>query len=117
MESNPSTATAGLRRKSKVKEAVEVFSNMRSIRALEQCDVAVFMVDAAHFIGLVAGAHIGRAIGLRARAFGMHVMAITRSGERPSKSTSRVVRIPVTRQAVPLSSSSKQPAPTPCIGV
>jgi len=39
--------TAGLRRKSKVKEAVEVFSNMRSIRALEQCDIAVFMVDAS----------------------------------------------------------------------
>ncbi len=38
--------TAGLRRKSRVKEAVEVFSNMRTIRALEQCDVAVFMVDA-----------------------------------------------------------------------
>jgi GTP-binding protein len=39
--------TAGLRRKSKVKQAVEVFSNMRTIRALEQCDVAVFMVDAS----------------------------------------------------------------------
>lgn len=38
--------TAGLRRKSKVREAVEVFSNMRTVRALEQCDVAVFMVDA-----------------------------------------------------------------------
>ena len=37
--------TAGLRRKSKVTEAVEVFSNMRTIRALEQCDVAVLMVD------------------------------------------------------------------------
>jgi GTP-binding protein len=39
--------TAGLRRKSKVTEAVEVFSNMRTIRALEDCDVAVFIVDAA----------------------------------------------------------------------
>jgi len=39
--------TAGLRRKSKVNEAVEVFSNMRTIRALEQCDVAVLMVDAS----------------------------------------------------------------------
>ncbi len=39
--------TAGLRRKSKVKEAVEVFSNMRTVRALEQCDIAVFMVDAS----------------------------------------------------------------------
>ena len=39
--------TAGLRRKSRVKEAVEVFSNMRTLRALEQCDVAVLMIDAA----------------------------------------------------------------------
>ena len=39
--------TAGLKRKSKVKEAIEVFSNMRTLRALEQCDVAVFMVDAS----------------------------------------------------------------------
>lgn len=38
--------TAGLRRKSKVKESVEFFSNMRTIRAIEDCDVAVFMVDA-----------------------------------------------------------------------
>jgi GTPase len=38
--------TAGLRRKSKVVEAVEAFSNMRTIRAMELCDVAVFMVDA-----------------------------------------------------------------------
>ncbi len=39
--------TAGLRRKSKVQEAIEVFSNMRTVRALEQCDVAVLVVDAA----------------------------------------------------------------------
>ncbi len=39
--------TAGLRRKSRVQEAVEAFSNMRTFRALEQCDVAVLMVDAA----------------------------------------------------------------------
>lgn len=39
--------TAGLRRKSKVKEAIEFFSNMRTIRALEMCDVGVFMVDAS----------------------------------------------------------------------
>ena len=37
--------TAGLRRKSKVSEAIEVFSNMRTIRAMELCDIAVFMVD------------------------------------------------------------------------
>jgi len=39
--------TAGLRRKSRVKEAVETFSNMRTVRALEACDVAVLMVDAS----------------------------------------------------------------------
>ncbi len=39
--------TAGLRRKSKVQEAVEVFSNMRTIRSLEMADVVVFMVDAS----------------------------------------------------------------------
>ena len=38
--------TAGLRRKSKVSEAVEAFSNMRTVRSLEQCDVAVLVVDA-----------------------------------------------------------------------
>lgn len=38
--------TAGLRRKSRVKEAVEAFSNMRTFRALEMCDVAVLMIDA-----------------------------------------------------------------------
>jgi GTP-binding protein len=38
--------TAGLRRKSKVQEAVEAFSSMRTVRALEMCDVAVFVVDA-----------------------------------------------------------------------
>lgn len=37
--------TAGLRRKSRVSEAVEAFSNMRTHRALEQCDVAVFVID------------------------------------------------------------------------
>jgi GTP-binding protein len=39
--------TAGLKRKSRVKEAVAVFSNMRTLRALEQCDIAVLMVDAS----------------------------------------------------------------------
>jgi GTP-binding protein len=38
--------TAGLRRKSKVTEAVEAFSAMRTLRAVEECDVAVLMVDA-----------------------------------------------------------------------
>ncbi len=37
--------TAGLRRKARVQEAVEVFSNMRTIKSLEQCDIAVLVVD------------------------------------------------------------------------
>ena len=39
--------TAGLRRKARVKGAVEYFSNLRSLRALELCDVAVMMIDAS----------------------------------------------------------------------
>lgn len=39
--------TAGLRRKARVTGAVEYFSNLRSLRALDLCDVAVLMVDAA----------------------------------------------------------------------
>jgi GTP-binding protein len=39
--------TAGLRRKARVKGAVEYFSNLRSLRSLEMCDVAVLMIDAS----------------------------------------------------------------------
>ncbi len=39
--------TAGLRRKSRIKEAVEAFSVMRSMRAVAECDVAVLMMDAS----------------------------------------------------------------------
>ncbi len=39
--------TAGLRRKARVSAAVEYFSNLRSLRALELCDVAVLMIDAS----------------------------------------------------------------------
>lgn len=38
--------TAGIRRKAKVKEDLEFYSVMRSIRALEHCDVAIVVVDA-----------------------------------------------------------------------
>ncbi|GGD86515.1 ribosome biogenesis GTPase Der [Planktosalinus lacus] len=38
--------TAGIRRKSKVKEDLEFYSVMRSVRALEHCDVAVLVIDA-----------------------------------------------------------------------
>ncbi len=38
--------TAGIRRKAKVKEDIEFYSVMRSINALENCDVAVLVLDA-----------------------------------------------------------------------
>src|SRR5687768_7868836 len=38
--------TAGLRRKSKVEEAVETFSIIKTLQAIEQCQVAVIMLDA-----------------------------------------------------------------------
>lgn len=38
--------TAGIRRKSKVSEAIERFSVMRAIFAVERCDVCLVMIDA-----------------------------------------------------------------------
>ncbi len=39
--------TAGLRKKSKVNENLEFYSNLRSIRAIENSDVVILMVDAS----------------------------------------------------------------------
>ena len=39
--------TAGLRRKSKIKESVEFYSAIRTLKTLERCDVAVQLLDAA----------------------------------------------------------------------
>ena len=39
--------TAGLRRKYKVQESIEFYTNLRTDRALESCDVALILVDAA----------------------------------------------------------------------
>lgn len=44
--------TAGIRRKAKVKEDIEFYSVMRSLRALEDCDVAILVIDAT--VGLDA---------------------------------------------------------------
>jgi GTPase len=38
--------TAGLRRKSRVKESVELFSAVRTVKSIERCDVAVILLDA-----------------------------------------------------------------------
>ena len=59
--------TAGLRKKAKVHDAVEKFSVIRTLRAIEQCDVAVLVIDAnigvheydEHIAGMIESA--GRA--------------------------------------------------------
>ncbi|HLP29047.1 MAG TPA: ribosome biogenesis GTPase Der [Candidatus Didemnitutus sp.] len=38
--------TAGLRRKSHIKESIELYSTMRTSRAIDRCDVAIVVVDA-----------------------------------------------------------------------
>ncbi len=40
--------TAGLRKKSKVRENIEFYSVMRSVRAIENSDVCILMIDATH---------------------------------------------------------------------
>lgn len=39
--------TAGLRKKAKVKENIEFYSTLRTIRSIEDCDVAILMLDAS----------------------------------------------------------------------
>ncbi len=38
--------TAGLRRRSQIKESVELYSTMRTSRAIDRCDVAIVVIDA-----------------------------------------------------------------------
>jgi GTP-binding protein len=38
--------TAGLRKRKRVKESIEFYSNIRSLKAIGECDVAVVMIDA-----------------------------------------------------------------------
>lgn len=38
--------TAGLRRRSKVRESIEYYTTLRTIRAIQRCDVAVILLDA-----------------------------------------------------------------------
>ena len=40
--------TAGIRRRGKIEPGVEKYSVMRSMRAIERCDVALLMIDADH---------------------------------------------------------------------
>lgn len=46
--------TAGLRKKQKVNEDLEFYSVMRAIRAIEDCDVAILMLDASQGDGVDA---------------------------------------------------------------
>ncbi len=39
--------TAGMRRKSRVDDAIERYSNLRSINAIDRCDVCLILIDAA----------------------------------------------------------------------
>lgn len=38
--------TAGLRRKSKIKENIEFYATLRTVRAIDECDVALLLLDA-----------------------------------------------------------------------
>jgi len=38
--------TAGIRKKAKVRENIEFYSNLRSIRAIEECNVGILLIDA-----------------------------------------------------------------------
>jgi GTP-binding protein len=38
--------TAGLRKKSKIRDSIEFYSTVRSLRSIQRCDVTILMVDA-----------------------------------------------------------------------
>ena len=42
--------TAGLRKKSKIEENIEFYSTLRTLRGIEECDVAILMLDATQGI-------------------------------------------------------------------
>ncbi|WP_243018238.1 MULTISPECIES: ribosome biogenesis GTPase Der [Candidatus Cardinium] len=56
------TDTAGIRKKSKVREAIEFYSVLRAVRAMQEADICLIMIDAQHGIeaqdiSLIALAH------------------------------------------------------------
>ena len=66
--------TAGLRRKSKIKEDIERYSIIRTVSAVERCNVAVLVIDATEGItdqdAKIAGiAHERRCVGIHRRNF------------------------------------------------
>jgi GTPase len=54
--------TAGLRRKSKIKESVEFFSSVRTYQSIDRCHVAVLLIDATQGISHQDLSIIGEAI-------------------------------------------------------
>ncbi len=44
--------TAGLRRRSRVKESIEFYTTLRTVRAIQRCDVAVVLLDATEGLNL-----------------------------------------------------------------
>src|ERR1041385_2182251 len=62
--------TAGLRRKSRVKESIEFYSTLRALKSIERCNVAILVVDAEagidkqdlHIMETIAGRHRGTVI-------------------------------------------------------
>ena len=64
--------TAGMRRRSKIAETIEKFSVIKSLQAIEKCNVVIYLIDAqegitdqdAHLLGLVLEAGRALIIGL-----------------------------------------------------
>ncbi len=44
--------TAGLRRRSRVRESIEFYTTLRTVRAIQRCDVAVILLDATQGLNL-----------------------------------------------------------------
>jgi len=57
--------TAGLRRKYKVRENIEFYTNIRADRAIEGCDVAVVLVDATQGVSVQDQRIMEKVIGVR----------------------------------------------------
>jgi GTP-binding protein len=56
--------TAGLRRRTKIKEQVEFYSSVRTRESLERCDIAVVLVDAEEGCTVQDAKLVERAVGL-----------------------------------------------------
>ena len=57
--------TAGLRKKSHIKQDLEYYFNLRAIRSIERCDVCVVVVDATGEIGVQDLRIVGKALEMR----------------------------------------------------